>query len=91
MKRKYIFLWEDRCFSWNKNLNKLERVEPYPVPKVGSFSVARVDGRLSNKNMHLIAVDFAKKEKAAGYSIGYISSHDPNNEACQAISKFKRV
>lgn len=91
MKKKYIFLWENRNYRYNKNLGKFEKVEPYPVPAPGSFSVSRVDGRLSIDNMHDIAVNFAKREKAAGYSIGYLSVHDPDNKICQAISKFKRV
>lgn len=91
MKKKYIFLWEDRKFNWNKYSGKLERVDPYPVPALGSFSVLGVDGRLSEDNVHEIAVDFAKKEKAVGYSIGYLYVHDPEDKNCQAISKFKRI
>lgn len=91
MKKKYIFLWENREFRWNNFLGKLERVEPYPVPSLGSFSVCRVDGRLSEKNIHAIAANFAKKEKAAGYSIGYLSSHDPDDKICQSISKFIKL
>lgn len=91
MRKKYIFLWVNREFKYNKKLGKLERVEPYQVPALGSFSVCRVDGRLSEDNMHAIAIDFAKKEKAVGYSIGYISNHDPEDKICQAISKFKKI
>lgn len=91
MKKKYIFLWEDRSFKWNNFSGKLERVDPYHVPALGSFSVRLVDGRLSEDNIHEIAIDFAKKEKAAGYSIGFLSSHDPEDKICQAVSKFKRV
>lgn len=89
--KKYIFLWEDRKFNWNKYSGKLKRVEPYPVPRLGSFSVKRVDDRFSEDNIHAIAIDFAKKEKAVGYSIGYLSVHDPEDKICQAISKFKRI
>lgn len=84
-------MWEDRSFKYNKKLGKLEKVEPYQVPRLGSFSVRRVDGRLSEDNIHEIAVNFAKKERAAGYSIGYLSSHDPEDKICQAVSKFKRI
>lgn len=91
MKKKYIFLWESREFKYNRVSGKLERVDPYSVPRLGSFSVCRVDGRLSENNIHAIAIDFAKKEKAAGYSIGYITSHDPEDKFCQAVSKFKRI
>lgn len=91
MRKKYIFLWEDRIFKWNNFSGKLEKVDPYPVPALGSFSVRRVDGRLSEDSAHAIAVDFAKKEKAVGYSIGYLYVHDPENKICQAISKFKRI
>lgn len=91
MKKKYIFLWVNREFKYNKKTGKLEKVAPFPVPSLGSFSVCRVDGRLSEDNIHEIALDFAKKENAAGYSIGYISNHDPEDKICQAISKFKRI
>lgn len=63
MRKKYIFLWENREFKYNKNLGKLERVKPYPVPSLGSFSVLGIDGRLSVDNIHAIATDFAKKRK----------------------------
>lgn len=91
MKKKYIFLWEKRDYRYNKILGKFEKVEPYFVPSLGSFSVSRVDGRLSVDSIHEIAINFAKKERAAGYSIGYISSHDPEDKICQAISKFKKI
>lgn len=91
MKKKYIFLWEKREFKWNKYSGKFEKVDPYPVPRLGSFSVCRVDGRLSEDNMHAIAIDFAKKEKADGYSIGYMANHDPEDKICQSVSKFKKI
>jgi hypothetical protein len=91
MKKKYIFLWVNREFKYNRVLGKLEKVEPYFVPALGSFSVCRVDGRLSEDNMHAIAIDFAKKEKAAGYSIGYMAVHDPEDKICQVVSKFKKI
>ena len=91
MKKKYIFLWVNREFKYNRVSGKFEKVTPFLVPSLGSFSVLGVDGRLSEDNMHAIAIDFAKKEKAAGYSIGYIVNHDPEDKICQTISKFKKI
>lgn len=62
-----------------------------PQTGCGSDSIYWIDGRLNRSNMIDKAKEWAKKNKAFGFSIGSLECHDPEEKHSQKIVKFTKI
>ena len=86
---KYIFLWT-MSLGWDGL--KVCKEKSVPMPACGSDKIKRVDGRWSRQTLINKARQFAKEKRGVvGYSVGFLTCHDPKNEYKQSIVKFLKV
>ncbi|MFA5656497.1 MAG: hypothetical protein WDA37_07100 [Dysgonamonadaceae bacterium] len=91
MRRKYIFFWTNSTgYCSETHTFKKECIRPMVF--CGSDSLLWVDGRLNMRSINALAREKALKMSGCiGYSIGYLSSHDPKEKKAQSVQKFTRI
>lgn len=91
MKRqKYIFKWI-LSTGYNIKTHSFNDELKVPVTAMGSDSIKPLDGRLSLESIKDIAEKWIKQNKGIGYSVGYLTTHDPDEKHSQSIIKFTKV
>ena len=81
-KDMFIFLWQA--------INRGDGSVRYTT-RCGSDSIKKIDGRWKVRTMIENAKEFAQKSGAVGYSVGYLTGHDPEEKHSQAIKSFTLV
>lgn len=82
-KQKFIFIWV-LSTGWNGK-------EQYPIIKCGSDGIAYADGKWNKTTLEQEARKLAKQRKGIGYSVGYLNSHDPQDEYAQKIIPYTAI
>jgi hypothetical protein len=90
MRRIYAFKWV-LSTGYDIDTHSFKEENRKPQTACGSDSIRMIDGRLSRYNMKLFAENWAKKNNAIGYSIGFLECHDPNEKHSQSIVKFTKI
>lgn len=91
MKRiKYIFKWVLSA-GYDVETNTFHDSLKAPITDLGSDSIKPIDGRLSINSIRNIAEQWIKQNNGIGYSVGYLTTHDPDDILSQSIIKFTKV
>ena len=91
MKRqKYIFKWVLSA-GYDVETNTFNESLKAPTTAIGSSSIRAVDGRLNLNSIRNIAEQWIAQNNGIGYSVGYLTTHDPDNVLSQSIIKFTKV
>ena len=91
MKRqKYIFKWK-LSTGYDSKTHTFSEEKRKPITGIGSDSIKPIDGRLNKFSIIQIAEKWIKETGGIGYSVGYLTSHDPNEKHSQEIIKLTLI